>query len=199
MRWLAVPLCLLTASTARAETYVDTPALGRSTVSFAVFGGTPVGASEADARASVVGGGGSELAWGYAWESGFSLAGVMGGARWSSKGALAQTLHDRDASITEGWAGLSFRHVLGRGELAPFWGGALVVDWARVSGTWQGDATGLAAAGRVGLRYSDHPWDVFAAFEARRAWLSAPYDESDRLIYTRLSVVIGVGLDGPVR
>jgi len=199
MRCLVPLVLLLIPLPARAETYVDAPALGRSTVAFAVLGGTPVGPSEADARASVVGGGGSELSWGYAWESGFSLAGVMGGARWSSRGPLAQTLRDRDASITEAWAGVSFRHVLGAGAVAPFYGGALVVDYARVRGTWEGDASGLATAARVGLRWSDHPWDVFGAFEVRRAWLSAPYDEADRLAFTRMSVVLGIGLDGAVR
>lgn len=199
MRWILLTLLVTLPSTARAETYVDTPALGRSTVSFAILGGTPVGPSNADARASVVGGGGSELAWGYAWESGISLAGVMGAARWSSKGPLAQTLRDRDASITEAWAGVALRHVLGGGELAPFYGGALLVDWARVRGTYEGDASGLAAAGRVGVRWNDHPWDVFGAFEVRRAWLSAPYEESDRLAWTRLSIVLGVGLDGAIR
>ncbi len=199
MRWPLLLSLLALPATARAETYVETPSLGRSTVSFAILGGTPVGPSEADARASVIGGGGSELAWGYSWESGVSLAGVMGGARWSSRGPLAQTLRDRDASITEGWAGLSFRHVLGSGELAPFYGASLVADWARVRGTREGDATGVASAARVGLRFHDHPWDVFGAVEARRAWLSAPYDESDRLVFTRVSIVLGIGLDGAIR
>ncbi|MBI2395900.1 MAG: hypothetical protein HYV09_40425 [Deltaproteobacteria bacterium] len=192
-------LVLLVSASASAASYVDAPALGRSTVGFSVLGGTPVGRAEADDRASVLGGGGSELTWGYAWESGFSLAGAFGAARWSSRGPLAQTLRDRDASITEGWAGLSFRHALADADVAPFWGGALVLDAARVSGARSGSASGLAAAARVGLRWRDHPWDLFGAVEVRRAWLSAPYDEADRLAFTRLSVVIGVALEGPVR
>lgn len=209
MRWLpaASPLALLALlalpAVARAETYVETPALGRSAASFALLGGAPVGRrgpdERVDDRASVVGGGGTELSWGYSWESGISLAGVTGGARWSSRGPLAQTLRDRDASITEGWAGISFRHVIGGGELSPFYGGVAAVEWARVSGARTGDASGLAGAVRVGLRWHEHPWEVFGALEARRAWLSAPYDESDKLAYTRVSIVLGVGLEGAVR
>jgi hypothetical protein len=190
---------LLFSPPARAESYVATPALGRSTVSFAILGGAPVDPSRAERAASAFGGGGSELAWGYAWESGIALSGVMGAARWSSRGVLAQTLRDRDASIAEAWGGVGYRHVIGAAELSPFYGASLTADWAWVRGAQPSDASGLAAAARVGLRWHEHPYDVFGALEARRAWLSAPYDDGDRLTFTRIAVVLGVGLDGPAR
>jgi hypothetical protein len=192
---IAAALLLLT-TPAAATTYVDAPPVGRSTTGLALYGGSPLGPSRGDERASVLGGGGSEVHYGYAWESGLSLAGVFGGARWSSRGPLAQTLRDRDASITEGYAGVSLRYVLWDSEVAPFVGSMLLLDYARVSGTYSGDASGIATAVRVGLRWSEHPWDVFGALELRHARLSAPYDESDPLITTRLSVVFGVAIDG---
>ncbi len=191
---IAAALLILT-TPASATTYVDAPAIGRSTTGFTMYGGAPLGSSHGDERASVLGGGGSELHYGYAWESGLSLMGVFGGARWSSRGPLAQTLRDRDASITEGYAGLGLRYTLWDSEVAPFIGGLLLLDYARVSGTYAGDATGIATATRLGLRWREHPWDVFGALELRHARLSAPYDESDPLITTRLSVVFGVAFE----
>ena len=188
------------ATTASAATYVDAPAIGRTTTGFALYGGAPMGASD-DSRASVLAGGGTEVHYGYAWDSGWSLTSVFGGARWSSRGPLAQTLRDRDASITEGYAGLGCRWVfLGAdSEVAPFIGAMLLLDYARVRGTYEGDATGLAGAARIGLRFRDHPWDVFGAVELRHARLSAPYDESDKLITTRLSMVFGVAWESGIQ
>lgn len=195
MRSIGVAILLLSSS-ASAATYVDAPAIGRSTVGFALYGGAPVGASHGDERASVLGGGGSELSYGYAWESGWSLAGVFGGARWSSRGPLSQTLRDRDASITEGYAGLGARWVPFDAPVAPFAAALVLLDYARVSGDRRGDATGIASAARLGVRMREHPWDVFGAIEVRHARLSAPYDESDPLVTTRLSVVLGFAYEG---
>lgn len=186
---------VLGSTTASAATYVDAPTIGRSTYGFSMYGGAPLGSSHGDERASVLGGGGSELHYGYAWESGVSLAGVFGGGRWSSRGPLAQTLRDRDASITEGYAGMSLRYVLWDSEVAPFLSGMVLLDYARVRGTYSGDASGLATAARAGLRWREHPWDLFSAVELRHARLSAPYDESDPLITTRFSIVFGVSFE----
>lgn len=183
---------------ASAASYVDAPAIGRTTTGFALYGGAPIGAS-GDDRASVLGGGGTEVHYGYAWDSGWSLTSVFGGARWSSRGPLAQTLRDRDASITEGYAGIGFRWVPWDTEVAPFVATMLLLDYARVRGTYEGDATGLAGAARMGLRFRDHPWDVFGALELRHARLSAPYEESDRLITTRLSIVFGVAWESGIQ
>jgi opacity protein-like surface antigen len=195
MRGLLTAAVLLFSTTASAATYVDAPTIGRSTVGFSMYGGAPLGSSHGDERASVLGGGGSELHYGYAWESGFALASVFGGGRWSSRGPLAQTLRDRDASITEGYAGVSMRYLLWDSEVAPFIGGMVLLDYARVRGTYSGDASGLATAARAGLRWREHPWDLFGAVELRHARLSAPYDESDPLITTRFSLVFGVAFE----
>ncbi len=195
MRLLGAAIVLLTSS-ASAATYVDAPSIGRSAVGFALYGGAPVGASHGDERASVLGGGGSELSYGYAWESGWSLAGVFGGARWSSRGPLSQTLRDRDASITEGYGGVGVRFAPWDAPVAPFVSALALLDYARVSGTYRGDATGIASAGRIGVRMREHPWDLFAAIELRHARLSAPYDESDPLVTTRLSIVLGFAYEG---
>jgi hypothetical protein len=199
MRGRLITAFLLATTPASAATYVDAPPIGRSTTGIAIYGGAPLGSSNGDERASVLGGGGSEVHYGHAWESGFSIAGVFGGARWSSRGPLAQTLRDRDASITEGYAGLSFRYVLSDREVAPFVSALVLLDYARVRGTYAGDATGLASAARVGLQWREFPWDVFGAAELRHARLSAPYDESDPLITTRFSIVFGVALEGAAR
>lgn len=195
MRLVALAVVLF-ASSASAASYVDAPTIGRTTTGLALYGGAPIGSSHGDDRASVLGGGGTELSYGYAWESGWSLAGVFGGARWSSRGPLSQTLRDRDASITEGYAGVSARVVLGESTVAPFACGMLLLDYARVSGAQSGDAAGLASVGRAGLRMREHPWDLFAAIELRHARLSAPYDGSDPLVTTRLSIVLGFAVEG---
>jgi len=199
MRGRLLCALLLVSTPTRAASYVDAPPIGRSTTGLALYGGAPIGSSHGDERASVLGGGGSEVHYGHAWDAGISLAGVFGAARWSSRGPLAQTLRDRDASITEGYAGLSLRYVLWDREVAPFASAMLLLDYARVRGTYSGDATGLAGAARVGLRWSEHPWDLFAAAELRHARLSAPYEESAPLITTRFSLVFGVALEGAAR
>lgn len=190
---------LCAALPARAASYVDAPPLARSTVGAAILGGTPLGRSDEDARASVIGGGGSEVAYGVAWESGWSLAGLLGAARWSSRGPLSQTLRDRDASLLEGWAGLGVRRTFGDAEVAPFLGASLLLDVLRVRGTYAGDASGLAAGLRAGLRWRELPWNVWAAVDLRHARLSAPYDEADRVTTTRVAVLFGVDLEGALR
>lgn len=195
LRTALTALILSLASSASAATYIDAPTVGRSTTGVALYGGTPLGSSHADDRASVIGGGGSELHYGYAWESGWSLAGVFGGARWSSKGPLAQTLRDRDASITEAYSGVALRYVPWDAEVAPFVSAMVLLDYARVSGTYRGDATGIAMAARAGLRWREHPWDVFGAVELRHARLNAPYDEADPMITSRVSIVFGVAIE----
>jgi hypothetical protein len=196
MRSAIAAAVLLITSNSAATTYVDAPTVGRSTTGLALYGGAPLGSSHGDERASVLGGGGSELHYGYAWESGLSLTSVFGGARWSSRGPLAQTLRDRDASITEAYAGIGLRYVAWDSEVAPFVGAMVLLDYARVRGTYNGDASGIATAARAGLRWREHPWDLFGAIELRHARLSAPYDESDPLITTRLSLVFGVAIEG---
>lgn len=199
MRGAIAAASLLLTTPASAATYVDAPPIGRSTTGLSIYGGAPLGSSHGDERASVLGGGGTEVHYGHAWESGVSLAGVFGGARWSSRGPLAQTLRDRDASITEGYAGLSLRCVFWDAEVAPFATAMVLLDYSRVRGTYSGDATGLATAARLGLRWREFPWDLFAAAELRHARLSAPYDESDPLITTRFSLVFGVAIEGAPR
>jgi hypothetical protein len=199
MRSVALAITLFASSassSAWGASYVDAPTIGRSTTGLALYGGAPIGSSHGDDRASVLGGGGTELTYGHAWESGWSLAGVFGGARWSSRGPLSQTLRDRDASITEAYGGLAARLVWWDATIAPFTTGMVLVDYAHVSGTQKGDAAGLATVGRLGLCMREHPWDLFGAIELRHARLSAPYDESDPLITTRFSIVLGFAVEG---
>ncbi len=196
---LSLGSAALGSSRARAASYVDAAPLARSTAGVALLGGTPLGRSDADARASVIGGGGSELAYGVAWESGWSLAGLVGAARWSSRGPLSQTLRDRDASLLEGWAGVGVRRAFGDGEVAPFLGASLLLDALRVRGTYSGDASGLAVGARAGIRWRELPWNVWAAVDVRHARLSAPYDEADRVTTTRLALLFGVDFEGALR
>jgi hypothetical protein len=185
---------------AGAATWVDEPALSRSTVGLALYGGAPLGGRGDDPQASIVGGGGSELQLGWLWSNGFGLAGVFGAARWSSRGALGQTLRDRDASLLEGYAGVSARFVfVPEAEVSPFVSGLLAVDVLRVRGSNQGDAIGLAAGGALGLRWFEAPWDLWGAIDLRHGRLSAPYDDAERIVTTRLSVVVGVAFEGALR
>lgn len=196
---LASLLVLLAVGTpARAATYVEETPLGRTSVGVSVYGGAPLGHSD-DARASVLGGFGTELLVGYSWLSGFGLHGVVGSASWSSHGPLGSTLHDADASLLEGYAGLSLRWSFGSNEVAPFAGALLLADVLRVRGMQDGDATGFAFGGQLGLRWHDAPWDVWGAFDLRNARLSSPYEGADRMVTTRLCVVLGVAFEGGVR
>lgn len=170
---------------ASASTYVDTPALGRTSNGVSLYGGTT--------------GGGADLFFGYSWINGWSLHGVAGGARWSSRGALAQTLNDDDATLLEGYAGLSLRYSFFDREVSPFIGGMLLADWTRVRGTYAGDASGALVGGQLGLRWHDWPWDTWAAVDVRHSRLSSPYEEADRIVTTRISIVLGVALESALK
>lgn len=121
-------------------------------------------------------GGGSELTYGHAWDAGASLSGVFGGARF--------------AGVTEGYAGLSTRYVPFDTEVSPFLGALVVVDYARVG---ESNGVGLASAGRAGIRWREHPFELFGAFEVRHTRLST---DNDPVISTRWSIVIGCALEG---
>lgn len=171
MRSLALALVLVS-STASAESYVDAPAIGRSTTGVAIYGGTPLRGSHD------VEGGGTEVHYGHTWDTGFSVAGVFGGARWSS--------------MTEGYSGVSLRYVPGDAGVAPFLGTMFLLDYARMP---ESSAVGLATAARLGVRFREHPWDLFGAFEIRNTRLAG----DDPLVITRLSIVIGAALEGPAQ
>jgi hypothetical protein len=179
---LAVVFCPAVAS---AATYVDTPPLGRTSNGVSLYGGTT--------------GGGADLLFGYAWINGWSVHGVAGGARWSSRGALAQTLNDDDASLLEGYAGVSLRYSFFDREVSPFIGGMLLADYTRVRGAYAGDASGALVGGQLGLRWHDLPWDLWAAVDVRHARLSSPYEDADRIVTTRISVLLGVALESELR
>ncbi|MGZ3475384.1 MAG: hypothetical protein ACXWUG_14655 [Polyangiales bacterium] len=175
---------------ASAATYVDTPALGRTSNGVSLYGGTT--------------GGGADLLFGYAWINGWSLHGVAGGARWSSRGALAQTLHDDDvATLLEGYAGVSGRYSFFDREVSPFVGAMVLADYTRVraagGSAYGGDASGAVVGGQLGLRWHDSPWDLWAAVDVRHARLSSPYEDEGRIVTTRISVLLGVALESGLR
>lgn len=142
-------------STASGASYIDAPTIGRSTTGFALYGGAP--------------GGGTEITYGYAWESGWSVASLFGAARY--------------ASTNEGYAGVATRWVPFDTEISPFLGGSVAIDYAHA-------AVGPAMAARIGVRFREHPLDLFGAFEARHSRLS------DDTITTRYAIVIGIALEG---
>jgi len=146
VRTLIALLAVLFPAVASAATYVDTPALGRASNGLSLYGGTT--------------GGGADFLFGYAWLNGWSLHGVAGGARWSSRGALAQTLHTDEATLTEGYAGVSGRYAFFDREVSPFIGAMVLANYARVSGAVSGDAIGAMFGGQLGLRWHDSPWDA---------------------------------------
>ena len=172
---------------ARAATYVDEPALGRSVVGVDVFGGAPIGSSEP--RPSAVGGGGTEVRYGYAWESRWSVHGTFGAARWSGKNALGDALGDRDATIGEGYGGVTARWVWLDAGLSPFVEGSVLGEVLRVRGVVAHDALGLGLGGAVGVRWRDAPWDGWIAFDAR----TSRFDGDVSL--TRLALAVGATLD----
>ncbi len=207
---LSFVLCACVASRARsveAASYVDTPSLGRTTFGIQAHVGSPLGTDDGDARAAVISGGGSELLFGYGWDSGWTLYGVFGAAKWSSRGALAQTLRDRDASILEGYSGLAVRWVPNDADVGPFVAASALLDVMRISSpsneAHAGDAVGLAGGAQLGFRMRDvtttSGWEWWAAIDVRHARLSAPYDDAERVITTRVALAIGVAWDGGLR
>jgi hypothetical protein len=162
LRFAAALLALTITSSASAASYIDAPTIGRSTTAFSLYGGEH--------------GGGSELSYGHAWESGWALSGVFGGARF--------------ATTTEGYGGLGARYVPFDTEISPFVGALFLIDYAHDR---ERNGVGLATAGRIGVRWREHPFELFGAFEARHTRLTA---EDGPWINTRYSIVIGFALEG---
>ena len=197
---LVIACALITGAVAarsRAETYVVEPAFGRSVVGVDVFGGAPLGSDEGSHGVShgVVGGGGSELLYGYAWEGGLSLYGMFGYARWSSNSSIGDAIGDRRASLSEGYAGLGLRYVLLDASLSPYVQGALAAELLRVRGTSKGDGAGSGVSAQLGVRWREAPWDGFLGLDARHARFEAPLEGDEGVAITRLTLVIGALLD----
>ncbi len=172
----------LATSLASAETYVVEPSLGRSIAGATVYGGAPVAGTS-------VGGGGSDLTAGYAWESGASLFGVCGAGFWSARSTFGDAIGDRAAGIRETYAGLGLRYVLFDREVAPYLQTALLAESVRVRGAVELDLYGLGAGFQVGARFRDAPWDLSLGIDGRRVRLG------DDLDLSRLTLVLGATLD----
>lgn len=180
-------------SFARAETYVDAPAFGRPVVGIGIYGGVPVATQGAASdRAPTTFGGGSELLYGYAWDSGWSLYGTFGAARWSARGPLGQLIGDRDAGILEASAGLAARYTLGAGSLAPFVQSSLLGELLRVrGGVASGDASGAGVGVLVGVRIRTAPWEAWLGLDVRRAHFSSLDADGAAIDLARIALVIG--------
>lgn len=175
-------------STSRAETYVVEPAFGRPVMGFDVYGGGPI--AQAEQGTSAVAGGGSEVFYGYAWEGGWSLHGVFGGARWSSKSAFGDAIGDRDATLSEGYGGLAVRYAFLDAALAPYLQASFVSGLLRVRGpVTSSDAFGGGVGGEIGVRWRDAPWDGWIAVDAR----TSRFDGGIAL--SRAAIVVGVFVD----
>lgn len=191
----AIAIAIVSAR-ARADTYVVESSLGRGVMGVDVYGGAPVAGTS-------VGGGGSELYAGYAWESGWSLCGIFGVAQWSARTSFGDALGDRNASMREGYGGIAVRWVMGSSEIAPYLQATFLAEMLRVSSdvavtpavtTAVTPAVTTAVDGgsvgaQAGVRYRTAPWDLFVGIDARRVRFG------DDLSMSRLTVVVGAMVD----
>jgi len=179
---LAVLSSMFVVRSAPAATYVVEPSFGRTISGVSLYGGSPVAGSS-------VGGGGSDLHVGYAWESGWSLFGTCGAAFWSTRSSFGDAIGDRSASVREAYAGLGLRFVLFDREIAPYLQTAIYAESVRVRGANDLDLGGLGAGAQLGARFRDAPWDFSLGLDARRVHLG------DDLDLSRITLVLGATVD----
>ena len=179
---VVLALVVFAVRAASAATYVVEPSFGRTISGVSLYGGSPLAGSS-------VGGGGSDLHVGYAWESGWSLFGTCGGAFWSTRSSFGDAIGDRSASVREAYAGLGLRLVFFDGEIAPFFQTAIYAESVRIRGANDLDLGGLGAGAQLGVRLRDAPWDFSLGLDARRVYLG------DDLDLSRITLVLGATVD----